>query len=51
MKHLGRTARVGDTIDTPYGTLRVENMARVRMTQVAMLPSPATTAGDSAIEG
>jgi CBS domain containing-hemolysin-like protein len=51
MKHLGRTARVGDVIDTPYGTLRGENMARVRMTQVAMLPPPATTARDSAPEG
>jgi CBS domain containing-hemolysin-like protein len=39
MKHLGRTAHVGDTVDTPYGTLRVENMARVRITQVALLPS------------
>jgi CBS domain containing-hemolysin-like protein len=40
MKHLQRTARVGDTIDTSYGTLRVENMARVRITQVALLPTP-----------
>jgi CBS domain containing-hemolysin-like protein len=40
MKHLQRTARVGDTTDTPYGTLRVENMARVRITQVALLPTP-----------
>jgi CBS domain containing-hemolysin-like protein len=50
MKHLGRTARVGDTLDTPYGTLRVENMARVRITQVAMLPPPTTTAGERADE-
>jgi magnesium and cobalt exporter, CNNM family len=48
MKHLGRTPRVGDAMDTPYGTLRVENMARVRITQVAMLPPPTTTAGESA---
>jgi CBS domain containing-hemolysin-like protein len=40
MKRLGRTARVGDTVDTPYGTLRVENMARVRITQVAIIPRP-----------
>ena len=46
MKHLRRTARVGDTLDTPYGTLRVENMARVRITQVAILPPPPTTATD-----
>lgn len=44
MKHLGRTARVGDTLTTPYGTLRVENMAQVRITQVALLPGPAPTA-------
>jgi CBS domain containing-hemolysin-like protein len=40
MKHLNRTARVGDTLDTPYGTLRVENMAQVRITQVAILSAP-----------
>ena len=51
MKHLGRTARVGDAIDTPYGTLRVENMARVRITQVAMLPPPTPTAGEGPTEG
>lgn len=43
MKHLQRTARVGDTVPTPYGTIRVENMARVRITQVAMLPPAAPT--------
>ena len=43
MKRLGRVARVGDVIDTPYGTLRVENMARVRITQVAILPAPTPT--------
>jgi len=40
MKHLRRTARVGDRLDTPHGTLRVENMARMRITQVAILPAP-----------
>ena len=39
MKHLNRTAHVGDTLDTPYGTLRVENMAQVRITQVAIMPT------------
>jgi CBS domain containing-hemolysin-like protein len=39
MKRLGRTARVGDVIDTSYGTIRVENMARVRITQVALTPA------------
>jgi CBS domain containing-hemolysin-like protein len=42
MKHLHRTAHVGDTLDTPYGTLRVENMAQVRITQVAITPAPTT---------
>ena len=42
MKILGRTARVGDVIDTPYGSIRVENMAQVRITQVAILPTPTT---------
>jgi putative hemolysin len=40
MKTLGRTARVGDGIDTPYGRIQVENMAQVRITQVAILPTP-----------
>ena len=42
MKTLGRTARVGDIIDTPYGRIRVENMAQVRITQVAIFPTPTT---------
>ena len=46
MKHLNRTARVGDTLDTPYGTLRVENMAQVRITQVAILPPQPTAPMD-----
>jgi CBS domain containing-hemolysin-like protein len=46
MKRLGRTAQVGDTVETSYGTLRVENMAQVRITQVAILPPPAPTARD-----
>src|SRR5215510_8197898 len=43
MKQLGRVARVGDVVDTPYGTIRVENMAQVRITQVAIIPTPAVT--------
>jgi CBS domain containing-hemolysin-like protein len=43
MKYLRRTARVGDRLETPHGTLRVENMARTRITQVAVLPAPSTT--------
>jgi putative hemolysin len=39
MKRLGRVTRVGDAIDIPYGTIRVENMAQVRITQVAIIPT------------
>jgi CBS domain containing-hemolysin-like protein len=42
MKGLGRAAHVGDVIPTPYGTIRVENMAHVRITQVAIIPAPTT---------
>ena len=42
MKILGRTARVGDVIDTPYGSIQVENMAQVRITQVAITSAPTT---------
>ena len=42
MKRLERVARVGDVIDTSYGTIRVENMAQVRITQVAIIPAPTT---------
>jgi len=38
MKGLGRTERVGGVIATPYGRIRVENMAQVWITQVAILP-------------
>jgi len=37
MNQLGRTARVGDRVETVHGTIRVENMARHRITQVAVL--------------
>jgi len=36
MAKLGRTARLGDVIETTYGTVRVENMARLRITQVSL---------------
>ncbi|MBI4455584.1 MAG: HlyC/CorC family transporter [Acidobacteria bacterium] len=38
MEHLGRVARLGDVLETRYGVIRVENMARHRITQVALLP-------------
>jgi putative hemolysin len=47
MKRLERVARVGDVIDTPYGTIRVENMAQVRITQVAISPTPTTLPSDA----
>ncbi len=37
MNQLGRTARVGDRVETVHGSIRVENMARHRITQVAVL--------------
>ena len=51
MKTLGRTARVGDVIDTPYGRIQVENMAQVRITQVAILPTPAPASEGTAGAG
>jgi CBS domain containing-hemolysin-like protein len=41
MERLGRVARVADVVETPSGGLRVENMARHRITQVAFIPRPA----------
>lgn len=36
MASLGRTAVVGDTVKTRYGTIRVESMTRMRITQVSL---------------
>ena len=47
MKRLGRVTRVGDAIDIPYGTIRVENMAQVRITQGYYPHSNANTRGTS----
>jgi putative hemolysin len=41
MERLGRVARVGDEVETPSGTIRVENMARLRITQVSLRPAGA----------
>jgi CBS domain containing-hemolysin-like protein len=35
---LGRTACVGDTVHTAYGQIRVENMQRLRITEVVLIP-------------
>ena len=37
---LGRVPRTGDCVEAPLGTLRVENMARRRITRVAVQPHP-----------
>ena len=37
---LGRVPRTGDCVETPLGSLRVENMARGRITRVAVHPHP-----------
>jgi len=36
---LGRVPKLGDTVQTPVGTLRVENMARRRITRIAVIRS------------
>jgi CBS domain containing-hemolysin-like protein len=46
MERLGRVARVGDVVETPSGTLRVENMARHRITQVAFTRRMPSGRGD-----
>ncbi|MBM3888776.1 MAG: HlyC/CorC family transporter [Verrucomicrobia bacterium] len=40
MKHLGRVAQVGDTIDTSHGVIRVESVSRLRIVQVVITPKP-----------
>lgn len=54
MNRLGRVARVGDVVDVPEGRIQVVNMARTRITQVALRraapppendPPPASTTG------
>lgn len=47
MNRLGRVARLHDVVETAYGRIRVANMARMRITQVAVLPkeAPAAVAG------
>jgi CBS domain containing-hemolysin-like protein len=40
LKHLGRVAQVGDTIETSYGIIRVEKVSRLRIVQVAITPKP-----------
>jgi CBS domain containing-hemolysin-like protein len=41
MQRLGRIARLRDSVETPQATIRVENMARHRITLVSLLPKKA----------
>ncbi len=36
MNSLGRTAKIGDTVDLPVGRLRVEQLAQRRITRVGV---------------
>lgn len=36
VEKLGRTPKIGDSIELPFGTMRVENMARQRITRLAI---------------
>lgn len=40
LEALNRTPRIGDTVDTPLGQFRVDNMARHRITRVSLRPAP-----------
>lgn len=41
-----RTPKIGDSIDLPIGTMRVENMARQRITRLAIIIDPRKMAAD-----
>ncbi len=41
---LGRVPKPGDHVDTPFGTMRVDNMARQRITRVSVQLRPTLTA-------
>ena len=45
---LGRVPRTGDCVEAPLGTLRVENMARGRITRVAIQPRTPSAEGTEA---
>lgn len=48
MNRLGRVARVGDVVEVPEGGIQVINMARTRITQVALRPAaPPPESGQS----
>ena len=47
MNRLGRVARVDDEVDTSYGTLKVIDMARMRITKVSAVPKLDQAANES----
>lgn len=48
---LGRIPRPGDSVDSPIGALRVENMARRRITRVSILMSESDTHNKGPVAG
>ncbi len=46
MKQLGRVARLHDTVETPFGSIQVTNMARLRITEVIITPNIPLEDGD-----
>jgi len=44
---LGRMPKLGDSVSVPFGTLRVENMARGRVTRIALLVNSTKLPGSS----
>lgn len=48
--HLGRMARIGDSMPLPIGTLKVDNMARQRITRVSVNIDPAVLYPLEAVE-
>ncbi|MHB2015656.1 MAG: hemolysin family protein, partial [Candidatus Xenobia bacterium] len=47
LARLGRAAQVGDAVDTPFGSLKVEKMTRYRITQVRLVNAPKGPPHDS----
>ena len=42
---LGHVPRTGDSVDAPFGKLRVENVAQRRITRVSVYPIPEAQPG------
>lgn len=47
---LERTPKLGDSIETPLGTLRVDNMTRSRITRVSLIPAKPDSVAEVSIE-